>query len=139
MKEIDSRLTNSYWALRILFGVVPIVAGLDKFFNLLTNWEQYLSPLATKVVPLTPVAFMHVVGVIEIIAGLIVLTRTKLGSYVVMLWLLGIALNLFTTGKYFDIAVRDVGLAVAAFTLAQLAEVCEREKVAYTQPATVRA
>lgn len=119
---MDSRLNQSWWALKLAFGVVPIVAGLDKFLNLLTNWEQYLSPLVARMVPAT--AFMHAVGIIEIVAGLLVLSKwTRLGAYVVAAWLVGIALNLLTTGHYFDIAARDVVMAVGAFTLGRLSEV----------------
>lgn len=119
---MDNRLNQSWWALKLAFGVVPIVAGLDKFLNLLTNWEQYLSPLVSRVVPAPP--FMHGVGIIEIVAGLLVLSKwTRLGAYVVAAWLLGIALNLLTTGHYFDIAARDVVMAVGAFTLGRLSEV----------------
>ena len=121
MQNSDNRLNTTWWALRVLFGFVPIAAGLDKFFNLLTNWEAYLNPLATKVIPITPESFMHIVGVVEIIAGVVVLSHfTRLGAYVVTAWLVLIALNLLTMGKFLDIAVRDLGLAVAAFSLAQL-------------------
>jgi uncharacterized membrane protein YphA (DoxX/SURF4 family) len=119
---MESRLNQSWWALKLAFGVVPIVAGLDKFFNLLTDWEQYLSPLVTRVVPAS--TFMHAVGIIEIAAGILVLSRlTRVGAYIVSAWLVGIALNLLTTGKYFDIAARDLVMAVGAFTLARLSEV----------------
>ena len=119
---MDSRLNQSWWALKLAFGVVPIVAGLDKFFNLLTNWEQYLSPLVARMVPAA--TFMHAVGIIEIVAGLLVLSRwTRLGAYVVAAWLVGIVLNLLTTGNYFDIAARDAVMAVGAFTLGRLSEV----------------
>ena len=121
MQNTDNRLNSTWWALRVLFGFVPIEAGLDKFFNLLTNWEAYLNPLATRVIPVSPTTFMHIVGIVEIVAGVIVLTHfTKIGAYVVMAWLLAIALNLLTMGKFLDVAVRDLGLAVAAFSLAQL-------------------
>src|SRR5690242_20539620 len=121
MQNTDNRLNTTWWALRLLFGFVPIAAGLDKFFNLLTNWEAYLNPLATRVIPVSPTTFMHIVGIVEIVAGVIVLTHfTKIGAYVVMAWLLAIALNLLTMGKFLDVAVRDLGLAVAAFSLAQL-------------------
>ena len=100
--------------------------GLDKFFNLLTDWTLYLNPLATRLLPVTPQTFMHVVGIVEIAAGPIVLSRlTRLGAYVVALWLAVIALNLLVMGKFLDVAVRDVGLAVAAFTLSQLTAVRE--------------
>jgi uncharacterized membrane protein YphA (DoxX/SURF4 family) len=101
---------------------------VDKFFNKLTDWTMYLSPLATKTVPVSPATFMHVVGVIEIIAGIVVLSRfTKLGAYVVTAWLLGIAVNLLTTGTFYDLAMRDVEIAIAAFTLSQLTRVREAE------------
>jgi hypothetical protein len=101
---------------------VPLVAGLDKYFNVLTDWSAYVNPLMTKIVPLSAATFLHIVGVIEIAAGIVVLTRwTRLGAYVVMLWLLGIAFNLAMMGKYYDVAVRDIGLAIGAFTLGQLA------------------
>ena len=126
MHNTDSRLNTTWWALRILFGFVPIAAGLDKFFNLLTNWEAYLNPLATKLIPISPATFMHIVGVIEIIAGIVVLSQfTKIGAYVVTAWLVLIALNLLTMGKFLDVGVRDLGLAVAAFSLAQLTAIRE--------------
>jgi uncharacterized membrane protein YphA (DoxX/SURF4 family) len=118
----DPRLQKPWWALRLSYGLVPIVAGLDKFTNLLTDWTQYMSPL----VPLPPRIFMPIVGVIEIAAGVLVLSRlTRVGAYVVSAWLIGIALNLLTTGRYFDIAARDVVLAVGAFALARLTELRE--------------
>jgi uncharacterized membrane protein YphA (DoxX/SURF4 family) len=126
MKNSDNRLNTTWWALRVLFGVIPIAAGLDKFFNLLTNWEAYLNPLATRVIPVSPATFMHIVGIVEIVAGTIVLSHfTKIGAYVVMAWLLAIAFNLLTMGKFLDVAVRDLGLAIAAFSLAQLTAVRE--------------
>ena len=110
MTGFDKRLDWAWWALRIGLGVGPIITGLDKFFNKLADWGMYLSPLATKIVPVSATTFMHVVGVVEIVAGLIVLSRwTKIGSYIVMLWLLGIAVNLLTTGMFYDLAMRDVG------------------------------
>jgi uncharacterized membrane protein YphA (DoxX/SURF4 family) len=119
---MDSRLNQSWWALKMAFGLVPIVAGLDKFFNLLTDWTQYLSPWIARIVPAS--AFMQAVGVIEIVAGLLVLSKlTRIGAYVVAAWLVGIAVNLLTTGHFLDIAVRDAVMAVGAFTLARLSEV----------------
>ncbi len=123
MQTTDStnRLDVTWWALRILFGAVPIVAGLDKYFNLLTNWEEYLNPLLPSISHLAPAAIMHVVGVVEIAAGVIVLSHwVRPGAYIVMAWLICIALNLLLMGKFLDVAVRDLGLAVAAFSLAQL-------------------
>jgi uncharacterized membrane protein YphA (DoxX/SURF4 family) len=126
MTTFDKRLNVSWWTLRIALGVVPILSGLDKYFNRLTDWGMYLSPLVTKVVPVSTPTFMHVVGIIEIIGGILVLSRwTKIGSYIVMLWLIGIAINLVTTGMFYDIAVRDLEIAVAAFVLSQLTAVRE--------------
>jgi uncharacterized membrane protein YphA (DoxX/SURF4 family) len=126
MENFDKRLELPWWALRIGLGAGPIITGLDKFFNKLTDWTMYLSPLATKTVPVSPATFMHVVGVIEIIAGIVVLSRfTKIGAYVVTAWLLGIAVNLLTTGMFYDLAMRDVEIAIAAFNLSQLTRVRE--------------
>jgi hypothetical protein len=103
--------------LKLTFGIVPIVAGLDKFTNLLTNWVDYLN---TALIPFDPMIFMKAVGVIEIIAGIIVFVRPLLGAYIVMLWLICIALQLIIGGHYLDVAVRDLVMAISAYTLAQL-------------------
>jgi hypothetical protein len=118
----DSRLSSSYWALRVAFIAVPILAGLDKFTNLLTYWPHYLSPAFARMLPISASAFMHTVGIVEIVAGVLVLARARIGAYVVMAWLACIAINLASMGLY-DIAIRDVGLAVGAFALARLDEV----------------
>jgi len=121
---MNQRLNSSWWALRIGLGVAPFLAGLDKFFNLLTNWKLYLNPLALRVIPVDPGTFLHAIGIVEMIVGLAILTRwTRLGAYVASLWLVAIALNLVTMGVFFDVAVRDILLALAAFTLARLTEV----------------
>jgi uncharacterized membrane protein YphA (DoxX/SURF4 family) len=121
-----NQLNKSYWLLRVVYGLVPVVAGLDKFTNLLTHWEQYLSPWVAHFIE--PTTFMHLVGVVEIAAGILVLSKfTRIGAYVVAAWLVGIALNLLTTGNYFDVAVRDLVMATGAFTLAQLEEVRAEE------------
>jgi uncharacterized membrane protein YphA (DoxX/SURF4 family) len=126
MTTFDKRLNASWWALRIALGVMPILAGIDKYFNRLAEWGMYLSPYATKIIPVSTPTFMHIVGVVEIIAGVIVLSRwTKIGSYIVMIWLICIAINLLTTGMFYDIAVRDVEIAVGAFALSQLSTVRE--------------
>jgi uncharacterized membrane protein YphA (DoxX/SURF4 family) len=123
MNATNKHLDSAWWALRIGLGVGPFLAGLDKFFNLLTNWEMYLSPLAQRFIPFSATTFMHFVGVIEMVVGLAILTRwTRLGSYVAAAWLVCIAINLVTTGMFFDLAVRDLEIAIAAFTLARLTE-----------------
>lgn len=127
MADLDARLNTAWWALKIGLGLGPILAGIDKYFNKLADWGMYLGPLETKIVPVSTTSFMHIVGVVEIIAGLIVLSRwTKLGSYLVLLWLLGIAVNLLTTGMFYDLAMRDVEIAVGAFALSQLTAVREQ-------------
>ena len=103
--------------LRWTYGLVPIVAGADKFVHLLTDWDKYLAPIVTDIIPLSPETFMSIVGVIEIVAGILVLVKPKVGSLIVGLWLLGIAINLILTGQYFDIAVRDIVMAIGAFSL----------------------
>ena len=103
--------------LRWTYGLVPIVAGADKFMHLLTDWDKYLAPVVTDIIPLSPQTFMSIVGVIEIIAGIIVLTKPKLGSLIVGCWLIAIANNLLFTGQYFDVAVRDTVMAIGAFVL----------------------
>lgn len=105
--------------LKLTFGIVPIVAGLDKFTNLLTNWVDYLGN-NKSMIPFDPMTFMKMVGVIEIIAGILVLVRPLIGAYVVMAWLICIALQLIIGGHYFDVAVRDLVMAIGAYTLAQL-------------------
>jgi uncharacterized membrane protein YphA (DoxX/SURF4 family) len=121
--KFDKGVESAWWALRIGLGVAATAAGLDKFFNLLADWEGYLSPIFQGLLPVSAVTFMHVVGVIEIVVGVAILTRwTREASYVAMVWLVLIALNLITTGKFFDVAVRDVEMAIAAYTLARLTE-----------------
>lgn len=108
--------------LKYTFGLVPIVAGLDKFTNILTNWSQYVSEGLAGMLPFEPSIFMMLVGVIEIIAGILVLVKTKIGAYVVSAWLVAIALSLIFSWSYVDVAVRDVVMAIAAFSLAKLSE-----------------
>ena len=125
-KEFDSRLDRAWWGLRIGLGVGPFLAGLDKYFNLLTDWTMYTSPLVLKLLPFSGRTFMHIVGVIEMIVGLAILTKwTRLGSYVASAWLVAIAINLVSTGMFLDIAVRDLEMALAAFVLARMTEVRE--------------
>jgi hypothetical protein len=122
-KAFDSRLDQAWWALRIGLRLGPLLAGLDKFFNFLANWPAYISPLALKILPLGTQTFMHIVGVIEMTLGLAILTKwTRLGSYVVSVWLIAVAINLVSTGMFFDVAVRDVEMALAALVLARLTE-----------------
>jgi uncharacterized membrane protein YphA (DoxX/SURF4 family) len=122
----DKRIESAYWALRVVFGVIPIAAGLDKFANLLTNWEQYLSPLAVRILPISPGHFMRVAGIVEIVVGAaILLGYARVFAWVATVWLAAIALNLITSGHFLDVAARDVAMAVSAFALARLAPLHE--------------
>jgi hypothetical protein len=111
---------NVQQVLKYTYGLVPIVAGLDKFTNLLTHWDGYLSASQVNMLPFSAGTFMSIVGVIEIIAGVLVLLRPHIGAFVVMAWLILIALTLIFSGQYFDVAVRDLVMAVGAFSLAKL-------------------
>jgi hypothetical protein len=120
---MTDRLFTPWLALRVGLGAAAFLAGLDKFFNILADWPAYLSPLALQVLPVSAGTFMQVIGVVEMAVGLVILTGyTRLGGYLAAVWLLGIAVNLVTTGHYFDIAVRDVIMAISAFALARLTE-----------------
>jgi uncharacterized membrane protein YphA (DoxX/SURF4 family) len=126
------RLDSLRWVLRLTYGLVPVAAGLDKFFNLLTNWEQYVSPTVTRLLPVSTPVFMHTVGVIEIAAGLVVLSGfTTVGAYVVSAWLTLIALSLASSGHYLDVAVRDLVMAVGAYTLGVLDGTLEESRTKY--------
>jgi len=122
-RDMEAATARSVFAtMKLVFGIVPIVAGLDKFTNLLVNWEKYIAPAFAKMLPFSGRTFMYIVGVIEIVAGLGVLaTRwTRTFAVVVGVWLLCIAVDLIL-GRFYDIAVRDVVMAVSAFCLARLA------------------
>jgi uncharacterized membrane protein YphA (DoxX/SURF4 family) len=122
----ERQTVSAYWALRIAFGVVPIVAGLDKFTDLLVYWPGYLSPLAAHLLPFSPVTFMRMAGVVEIVVGAaILLGQARIFGWVAMAWLAAISLNLISTGHFLDVAARDAVMATAAFALARLAQVCE--------------
>jgi uncharacterized membrane protein YphA (DoxX/SURF4 family) len=136
----DKHVESSYWTLRIALGAIPIVAGLDKFTNLLADWEGYLSPLAKAVLPMSGSTFMHLAGIVEVIVGAgILFGYARWFGWVAMGWLLAIALNLVSTGHFLDIAARDVAMAAAAFALAQLATLVERVPVRAERPATAQA
>lgn len=111
---------QAFLLLRTVFTVAPILFGLDKFTNILTHWTVYLAPQATAIVPLQPQTFMYIVGVVEIIAGTAVAVRPKYGSLLVAAWLAGIIINLLLLGSFFDVALRDFGLLVAALALNRL-------------------
>jgi uncharacterized membrane protein YphA (DoxX/SURF4 family) len=135
----DQRLNSAYWALRLTFGLVPLLAGIDKFFNLLTDWQKYLSPEIESLLPVSGQAFLYAAGVVEVVVGLGILTRwTRLGSYVAMAWLTLIAANLAVLGML-DIAVRDLVMAAGAYTLARLSEARGEAPAAASEVARTRA
>jgi hypothetical protein len=122
--EFDKGLDSARVALKIGLGLAAFLAGLDKFFDLLANWEAYLSPLVGAVLPVSAGTFMRVAGVVEMAVGLAILTRwTRIGSYIAAVWLLAVAVNLLVSGRFLDVAVRDVEMAIAAYALARLTEV----------------
>jgi hypothetical protein len=113
---------QSYLLLHIGYAALPVIAGFDKFFHWLVNWDQYLAPLATQILPVSGHTFMVAVGVVEIAAGLLVAFRPRIGAYVVALWLWGIIVNLLLIPGFFDIALRDFGLSIGALALARLSQ-----------------
>jgi len=117
---------QAFWLLRIAFTVAPIAFGLDKFFNVMVDWPQYLAPWINDIAPGSGQDFMYVVGAIEIVAGLIVALRPRIGAYVVAAWLAGIIFNLLTLSGYYDVALRDFGLLLGALTLGRLSAVYDR-------------
>jgi uncharacterized membrane protein len=112
----------TYNLMKLTFGIVPIVAGLDKFTNLLTDWTKYIHPALVEMLPFSPQTFMMIVGVIEILAGVVVLVKPVIGGYVVAAWLTLIAVTLLASGNYLDVAVRDLVMAVGAFSLARISK-----------------
>jgi len=128
--SISNQKINSVWMLlRYTYGIIPIVAGFDKFADLLVNWDKYLAPGIGSILPFSPHTFMEIVGIIEIIAGIIVLAKPMIGAYIVSAWLVCIAFNLIATGTYFDIAVRDLAMAIGAFSLGQLSHLMQPQPI----------
>ena len=113
---------QAYQLLYIGFIAAPFLAGLDKFTHFLTNWDQYLAPSVERLLPVSGHTFMLFVGLVEMAAAVLVATRPRIGAYVVAAWLLGIIINLLVIPGYFDVALRDFGLALGALALARLSE-----------------
>jgi hypothetical protein len=122
MAAVPDRARQAFRILQLGFVVAPILFGLDKFFEVLVDWDRYLAPSVTDVLPVSGHSVMLVVGVIEIAAGVLVAVRPRIGGYVVAVWLWAIIVNLLVLGDYFDVALRDFGLSLAALALARLAE-----------------
>ena len=119
---------QAYWILRAGFTVAPILAGLDKFFHVLVDWDKYLAPSVNNLLGGNGHAFMLAVGVIEIVAGIGVALRPRIFAYVVAAWLLGIIVNLLLIPGYFDVALRDLGLALGALALGRLSQAVESNR-----------
>ena len=117
---MEDQTKNTQTLLKFTYGLVPVVAGADKFTNLLTDWSHYLNPTIKTMLPFSEHVFMMIVGVIEIVAGILVLLNPQKGAYLVSAWLVLIALSLLTSGTYLDVAVRDIVMAIGAFSLAKL-------------------
>jgi len=112
---------QAFLVMRVLFTVAPIVFGIDKFSNVLVDWEQYLAPWINDIIPGSASTAMHLVGVVEILAGIVVALKPRYGAYVVAAWLAGIIVDLLTLSGYYDVALRDFGLMLGALSLARLA------------------
>lgn len=128
-RELPDERALAYQAFRVLhlaFTVAPIVAGLDKFAHLLTDWDRYLAPVIAGLSPIGAHGFMSVVGVVEVVAGIGVALRPRLFAPIVSAWLLGIVVNLLLVPGYYDIALRDFGLALGAFALFRLSQAFDR-------------
>ena len=136
-RSTEASSLQAYRILHFGFTVAPILAGLDKFFNVLTDWGMYLNPAVEALLPISGGAFMRVVGVVEMAVGLAILAGwTRIGGYVAAAWLLAIAGNLVSMGMFYDLAVRDVEIAIAAYTLARLSE-ARKQALAPAASATV--
>jgi hypothetical protein len=119
---------QAYQLLHWGFVAAPTLAGIDKFFHLLTNWDQYLAPAAERLLPFSGHTFMMIVGVIELLAAAIVAVKPRIGAYVVAAWLGLIIINLLTLRGYYDVALRDFGLFLGALALGRLASVYDRSR-----------
>ena len=132
MSPNQNRIAAIERLLRGVFGIVPIVAGVDKFLNLLTDWTHYVNPTLAALLPFDVTTFMYLVGAVEVAAGVIVLSRyTTIGAYVVSAWLALIALSLIASGRFLDVAVRDLVMSTGAYSLAVLSQVREKSVRAY--------
>lgn len=119
-KALNNPTYQAYQILHIGFTAAPILFGLDKFLNLMVDWSIYLAPFVDNIIPAN--IFMPIVGIVEIIAGLLVFFKPRIGAYVVAAWLLGIIINLLLVPGFFDVALRDFGLFLGALALARLSE-----------------
>ena len=119
-RAVSSPTYQAYQILHIGFAVLPIVAGLDKFFHILVNWDMYLAPIIIRLSPIPGHRLMMIIGVVEIVAGILVAMKPRVGAYVVMAWLWGIIIDLLLLSGYYDVALRDFGLSLGALALARM-------------------
>ena len=115
--------------MKLTYGIVPIVAGLDKFTNFLADWQSYIHPGLLQILPVSGKGFMMLIGIIEITAGFLVLIKPKIGAAIVSSWLVLIGLTLLASGKFLDVAVRDIVMAVGAFALMKLTKHLEENSL----------
>lgn len=124
------KVKQSWWLLKVTYGLLFVIAGADKYMNLVTEWPKYISPMILNMIPLNAQHFIWGVGVVEILIGLAILfVATRIGAYLAMTWLLLIVANLLTVLGHYDIAVRDVVMAIGALVLAMLTDVVEEESI----------
>ena len=123
---LKSEINPIFQLLKLTFTVVPIVAGLDKFFNILCDWTNYINPMILYILPFSGETFMMIVGVIEILAGILVFLKPKIGGVVVSVWLTLIGLSLLVGWTFADVAVRDLVMAISAFSMSRLAIIVEK-------------
>ena len=121
VSDLSDPVHQAFWLLRIGFTALPVLFGIDKFAHVLVNWDKYLAPEFVDLFHLQAHTLMYAVGAIEIVAGLVVALRPRFGGYLAAAWLAGIIVNLLLLGDYYDVALRDFGLLLAALTLARLA------------------
>jgi uncharacterized membrane protein YphA (DoxX/SURF4 family) len=120
---VSRELNDAYWALRLVLGLGLLIAGLDKFVNVLVDWGQYLSPAAAQLLPIGAAAFMEFAGAFEIVVGFAILFgASRTFGYIAMLWLWAIAANLISAGRYYDIALRDLVIGGSAYALARVSQ-----------------
>lgn len=122
---IDPTVNSVYKLLKITFAMLPILAGADKFLHLLIDWHKYLYSGVPDILSISSHTFMHIVGIVEIVAGLLVFLLPKFGAYLVAAWLFVVSMNLIMSG-YYDIALRDIVLGIGALALGRLTEVKAR-------------
>jgi lysylphosphatidylglycerol synthetase-like protein (DUF2156 family) len=126
MEDQSKKINDIQTLLKFTYGLIPIIAGADKFTNLITDWSHYLSPALLSALPVSSHIFMMIVGVIEIIVGILVFVEAKKWAYLVSAWLVLIALNLLISNNYYDVAVRDVAMAIGAYSLAKLSSITNK-------------